>query len=128
MIHVGFIVLILVFCSSSIWECSRSSLRHPFAHCSNLVFVIDSFAVGDVRFLIEDTQIERRENADEGTGTKRIHRIELNAKLTEDRRRSKTVKMKKRKGWRRKMNETKRTESNPKATEGHGGSKKLEEL
>jgi hypothetical protein len=26
------------------------------------------------------------------------------------------------------MNETKRTESNPKATEGHGGSKKLEEL
>jgi hypothetical protein len=75
----------LTFCSSSIRGCSRSSLRHPFAHCSNLVFVIDSITgtdlffiidsfavadllfiidsltVADVRFLIGDSQDEKRE-------------------------------------------------------------------
>jgi hypothetical protein len=76
---------ILTSCSSSIRGCSRSSLRHQFAHGSNLLFVIhsitgpdllsiiDSFAVADllftmasltvadVRFLIKHSQDEKRE-------------------------------------------------------------------
>jgi hypothetical protein len=47
MVYNCFIWFILTFCSSSIRGCSRSSLRHPFAHLSNLVFVIDSITGPD---------------------------------------------------------------------------------
>jgi hypothetical protein len=43
----------LSFCSSSIRGCFRSSLRHPFAHWPNLVFVIDSIAGPDLPFIID---------------------------------------------------------------------------
>jgi hypothetical protein len=54
---------------------------------ADLLFIIDSLTVVDVRFLIEDSQDEEREKVEEGTGTKRIHRIELNSKVSEGLRR-----------------------------------------
>jgi hypothetical protein len=58
---------------SSICSPFQSPLRHPLAHSANLVFandaitspdlpfIIDSFAVADVRFLIEDSRDEKRQ-------------------------------------------------------------------
>jgi hypothetical protein len=43
----------------------------------------------DAPFLIEDSREENKEKVEEGTGTKRIRRIELNQKITEGRRRAK---------------------------------------
>jgi hypothetical protein len=39
-----------------------------------------------VRFLIEESQDEKREKVEEGTGTKQMHRIELNPKVIKGRR------------------------------------------
>jgi hypothetical protein len=92
MVDMTSILFILMFCSSSIRGFFRSCLRHPFAHCSNLVFVIDSITgpdllviidsltVADVRFLIEDSQDEKRERRSkkerERNETNSLNRIE----------------------------------------------------
>jgi hypothetical protein len=88
-----------ILSSSSIRSLFQSLLRYRFDHSSNLLFVIDSFAVAnlpfiidsltvaEVRYLIEDSQDEKREKVEEGTGTERIDRIKLNPKVAEDRRR-----------------------------------------
>jgi hypothetical protein len=58
---------------------------------ADLLFIIDSLTIADVRLLIEDSQDEKREKVEGGTGTKQIHQIELNPKVTDDRRGYKKV-------------------------------------
>jgi hypothetical protein len=56
-----------------------------------LLFIIDSPTVADMRFLIENSQDEQGEKVEKGTGTKRIHQVELNPKVAEGCRRYKKV-------------------------------------
>jgi uncharacterized metal-binding protein len=59
-VDMDFILFIVTVRSSSIWGCSRSSLRHPFTHYSKFLFVIHSFAVADLLFIIKDSEDEKR--------------------------------------------------------------------
>jgi hypothetical protein len=60
---------------SSIRSLIKSRLRYRFDRQSDLLFIMG------------DSQDEKRENVAQGTAAKRIHRIELNSKVTEGRKR-----------------------------------------